>query len=82
MSSYRGEGMDIKRICGTCRFWLPESTYEETIQNRRKIFPHCKNNDETKGPGSKPCLVWMVASDQELEKRVKAGHIKDFRLEG
>ncbi|MEN6325815.1 MAG: hypothetical protein ABFD18_06375 [Syntrophomonas sp.] len=68
--------MDIKRCCGTCRFWIRESTYEETIQNRRKIFPHCNNNGEAKGSGSKPCLVWMAASDQELESREKAGYIK------
>jgi len=46
------------RTCGTCKYWIPETTGLIAQAKARDPWPHCSLNGETKTEEDKPCLAW------------------------
>lgn len=69
----------MERCCGTCKFWVPGTSFEEILASRRKSMEHCSINNQIKAVDEKACFVWIGANVQELKKREQAGLIS---LEG
>ena len=62
--------MEINRCCGTCRFWIPESTMEEVLVTKKTIMPHCRLNGKTRGDKEMlGCLGWKAAELDVLKQR-------------
>ena len=62
--------MEVERCCGTCRFWIPESTLEEILITKRTIWPHCRLDGKTRWPKEMlGCLGWKAAEQKELKQR-------------
>ena len=46
------------RTCGTCKYWIPETTGLIAQAKAKHPWPHCSLNGETKTEEDKPCLAW------------------------
>ena len=47
------------RTCGTCRYWIPETTGLIAQAKAKHPWPHCEITKETKQENDKPCMVWI-----------------------
>ena len=54
------------RTCGTCKYWIPETTGLIAQAKAKHPWPHCSLNGETKTEDSKPCLAWTGGRGGEI----------------
>lgn len=47
------------KSCGTCKFWVPETSGLVAQARAKYPWPHCEITKETKQENDKPCMVWI-----------------------
>jgi hypothetical protein len=57
----------MARLCGGCKYWVPEVQGLVNRARAKNPWPHCSLNNQVKTELTKACLVWIPVK-REVEK--------------